>query len=627
MVRILIVEDESIVAKDIKKRLQNLGYSVSAVASSGEEAVEKARDHPDLVLMDIVLRGDMDGIAAAERISSEVGIPVVYVTAYADEKTLQRAKTTEPYGYILKPFEDRELHTTIEMALYKHEMEKRVRESEQWLATTLKSIGDAVIATDTHGVITFMNPVAELLTGWRQKDAVGRQLSDVFCIVNEETREVCENPFEKIVKKGKVTTLQDDTILIAKDGTERLIADSGAPIQDESHTISGTVLVFRDNTEKRKMEKELLKIQKLESLSILAGGIAHDFNNILTAILSNANLARMYTKEEKVIDKLTKIEKASLQAKDLMQQLFTFSKGGAPSLKTTQVKELIKDSASFALRGSNVRCHLYIPENLWSAEVDAGQISQVINNIIMNADQSMPEGGIIQVRAENVIIEENSPPLKRGSYIKISITDQGIGIPEAHLQRIFDPYFTTKQKGSGLGLSTSFAIVKNHGGHIAVESDLGSGSTFEVYLPASEGKGEGREEEPEKLKGGKGKILLMDDEECILEVASEVLEYLGYTVVTAKDGTEAVDTYRKALGSGEPFDAVIMDLTIPGGMGGKEAVENLREIDPHVKAIVSSGYSDDPVTVQYKEYGFCGVVMKPYTVQELSETLHTVLHQ
>ncbi len=626
MVKIVIVEDESIVAKDIKKRLQNLGYTVSAVVSSGEEALEVAEGNPDLYLMDIVLRGGIDGITAAERLRTQFGIPVIYVTAYADEKTLGRAKMTEPYGYILKPFEDRELHTAIEMALYKHEMEKKLRESQQWLSTTLKSIGDAVIATDTEGFITFMNPVAEALTGWNQKEAVGTFLSEVFHVINEETRKRCENPFEKIMKTGKATDLANNTILVAKDGTELFIADSGAPIRDENH-ILGTVLIFRDTTEKRRIEQEMLKTQKLESLSILAGGIAHDFNNILTAILSNANLARMYAEDERVTEKLTKIEKASLQAKDLMQQLFTFSKGGAPVKKPVSLKELIKDSASFALRGSNVRCHLYLPDDMWSVDVDAGQISQVMNNIIMNADQAMPEGGIIQVRAENVVIEEDAPPLKKGFYVKVTVTDQGIGILDTHLQRIFDPYFTTKQKGSGLGLSTAYAIINNHDGYITVESELGMGSTFCIYLPASGERGERKTEKPGKLREGKGRILLMDDEESILEAAGELLQVLGYTVETVREGKEAVHLYEKALELEKPFDAVIMDLTIPGGMGGKETIQNLLKIDPQVRAIVSSGYADDPVAVDYGEYGFCGVVTKPYTVKELSETLHKALHE
>jgi len=412
------------------------------------------------------------------------------------------------------------------------------------------------------------------------------------------------------------------TTTIAPTGTISIIAGCSAPIRDG--IILGTVLVFRDITEQRKMEQELLRTQKLESLGILAGGVAHDFNNILTAILGNANLARMYAAQDDVTEKLTKIEKMSLQAKDLTQQLLTFSQGEAPCKKTVSLKELIEDSASFALRGSNVRCSFSVPDDLWLVSVNAGQISQVINNIIMNADQAMPEGGVITVRAENVTVEENVLPLNPGDYVKIAITDQGVGIPKAHLQRIFDPYFTTKQKGSGLGLSICYSIVKNHDGHINAESELEAGTTFYIYLPTSQEKEEKRAE-PEGLLRGGGKILLMDDEESILEADGEALQCLGYTVVSARDGKEVLEHYRKALRE-EPFDVVIMDLTVPGGMGGEKAIQELKKIDPSVRAIVSSGYSNDPIVAHYREYGFCGVVIKPYTIKELGEILHKVLH-
>ncbi|MEA3415955.1 MAG: response regulator [Thermodesulfobacteriota bacterium] len=626
--QILIVEDEGIIAKDIQNTLESLGYAVPAIASSGEEAIKKATETlPDLALMDILLEGDMDGVEAAEQIRDRFDIPVVYLTAYADEETLQRAKITEPYGYILKPFEERELHTTIEMAIYKHKMERKLRESQQWLVTTLKSIGDAVIATDANGFISFMNPVAEALTGWNQEDAAGKPLKKVFNIINEKTGKQAEDPATRVLREGIVVGLANHTMLITRDGTKHPIDDSGAPIKDDKGNIKGVVLVFRDITEKRNMEEALLKADALESLGILAGGIAHDFNNILTAIMGNITLAKMYAKpEDKIFERLKEAENASLRAKDLTQQLLTFSRGGAPIKKTAFISKLLEDTTLFALTGSNVRCEFSIPSDLWPVEADEGQISQVINNLIINADHAMPGGGIIKVSAENTAVDvKQGLPLKEGNYIKISIEDQGVGIPEEHLQKIFDPYFTSKQKGSGLGLATAYSIVKKHDGYVQVESELGKGTTFNIYLPASSKEILIEKEPGERIHTGKGKILVMDDQEVIREVAGEMIEVLGYEVEFAKDGAEAIELHKKAKKSAQPFDAIIMDLTIPGGMGGKETIQKLIEIDPETKAIVSSGYSNDPIMADYRKYGFCGVIAKPYKIKELGEILYKVI--
>jgi CheY-like chemotaxis protein len=351
--------------------------------------------------------------------------------------------------------------------------------------------------------------------------------------------------------------------------------------------------------------------------------------------LSCVTLAKTYANpEDEVYEKLTDAERITLQAKGLSQQLLTFSRGGDPIRKTIFISELIKDSANLAMSGSNVKCEFNIPDNLWPVEADKGQLDQIISNIIINADQAMPEGGNIKVWAENYNLEaKGSLPLQEGKYVKITIKDQGIGIPPEFLQKIFDPYFTTKEMGSGLGLATVFSIIKKHDGHITVESEMETGTTFYIYLPASQKEipeetveGETDKKSIEKMTSLDGRrILFMEDETIISLAVARQLRNLNYEVETARDGFEAIELYKSASESGKPFNAVIMDLTIPGGMGGEETIIELLKIDPDVKAIIASGYSNNPVMTNFKENGFKGVVEKPYEIYELNETLQKVI--
>src|SRR5208283_3000207 len=432
---------------------------------------------------------------------------------------------------------------------------------------------------------------------------------------------------DKVIQTGKIVELANHTALISRDGTERIISDSGAPILDPKSKTIGVVLVFRDVTEKEKIRKEVSKVQKLESLGILAGGIAHDFNNLLTAILGNISIAKILAQPgDQISEKLTAAEKASVRAKDLTQQLLTFSKGGAPVKKATSIGDLIKDSVSFVLSGSNVGCKFDIADDLWPVEVDEGQISQVISNLVINAQQAMPEGGIITVSCKNISLGENmAVKLKKGEYLQFVIRDQGIGIQKEYLDKIFDPFFTTKEQGRGLGLATVFSIIKNHEGYITAESEAGAGTTFSVYLPALESQLISKRVDNIPIQG-KGKVLVMDDEEMVRNVAGEMLKMLGYHVEFSSNGVEAIAFHKKAKESGEPFDVVIMDLTIPGEMGGKEAMSKLLEIDPGVKAVVSSGFSTDPIMADFKKYGFSGVITKPYRIQEMSEAMDAAMH-
>jgi two-component system cell cycle sensor histidine kinase/response regulator CckA len=375
------------------------------------------------------------------------------------------------------------------------------------------------------------------------------------------------------------------------------------------------------------LENERIKASKLESIGILAGGIAHDFNNLLTAIIGNISLARNYIEpENKATQRLQQAEKALQRTSELTHQLLTFSKGGDPIKTTVGIADIIEDSATFALRGANVRCQFSFADDLWRSEVDTGQFSQVIQNLVINADHAMPKGGTIIISAENYkSTSSNILPLKKGKYIKISVMDQGQGISQEDIPRIFDPYFSTKDDGSGLGLAIVHSIVKNHDGHIEVESKPGKGTVFHIYMPASLKKVRFQKTDQDQIYKGSGKILLMDDEEMIRDFGKELLVNLGYEIELASDGEEAVRLFQAAQKSGEPFDAVLMDITVPGGMDGKEAIQEILKIDPDIKAIVSSGYAKDPIMSNYKKYGFTGVVPKPYNAEEMSRELNRIL--
>lgn len=401
------------------------------------------------------------------------------------------------------------------------------------------------------------------------------------------------------------------------------------PIIDETGQVVMVVEHVRDITERRKLEEERLKSQKLESVGVLAGGIAHDFNNLLTSIMGNIYLARTLAEEPggKLVKRLEEAEKASKRAANLTQQLLTFSRGGEPVRRSASIEQLVRDSVSFVLRGSNNRCEFSIPEDTWPVHVDCGQINQVINNLIMNADQAMPDGGLISVSVINTIIGQGeATSLSPGKYVKVSVRDHGTGIPPSDLGRIFDPYFTTKAKGSGLGLSSVFSIIKRHGGAISVDSRLGEGATFHFFLPAAGKEPVASDEETARPDSEKGKVLVMDDEELIREVAGEILSHLGYRVEFCEDGAEAIEKYTAARIASDPFAVVLMDLTIPGGMGGKETMKRLLEIDPNAKGIVTSGYSNDPILARFDQYGFRGVVQKPYKMGELDRMLQQVIN-
>jgi len=381
-----------------------------------------------------------------------------------------------------------------------------------------------------------------------------------------------------------------------------------------------------------RMHQELLKIRNLESLGFLAGGVAHDFNNILAAIMGNVGLCMIKTPaEDDRYPLLASVEQAALRAKELTAQLLTFSKGGDPVKKLAAITEVITASADFVLRGSAISCHYQLPDDLWPVEIDTGQMSQVMQNIVINAIQAMPGGGRIEIRANNEQkADGGSAFLSPGAWVVITIHDSGPGIPADLLGKIFDPYFTTKDTGSGLGLAICHSIVKKHGGLITVDSQPGQGATFTIALPAIPG---GVVQGPKAVSAvplfipaaKQGRIMIMDDDDHIRTMAAKMLALFGYQVVQARDGNEALALYQQNRQDGTPVDLVIMDLTIPGGMGGKEAIAKLLELDPQARAIVSSGYVNDDVVAHYRDYGFVGMISKPFLVQDLNDQIAAAL--
>lgn len=502
--------------------------------------------------------------------------------------------------------------------------EKTSRQMQQ-LEATLRSIGDAVITTDTDGNILMINEETERITQLSSSDVRGRPFSETISLYLQSSQTPVD-PVDQILQTGRFSHSATPLVLRRKDGTERTVEIRGTRILLENNTLFGAVMAIRDVTEKHKLEQEILKMSKIESIGVLAGGIAHDFNNLLTAVIGNTALARNNAgNEEKLIKYLSMIEGAAKRAVALTQQLLTFSKGGSPRKQVTSITALLRECAEFILMGSNIKPVFEFEDNIWPVQIDVNQMSHVFNNILINAKHAMSDGGTIMITAHNIPTPPEDIPLFQRSHVRISIGDQGPGIPDENLSRIFDPYFTTKVQGSGLGLASSYSIIKKHKGHIVATSESGKGATFTIYLQASDAPLPD-ETVPEQPPGtGRGNILLMDDEEYILETTGEMLRDLGYNVTTAADGAAAITLYREALKSDNPFDIVIMDLTIPGGMGGKEALTELLAIHPEVKAIVSSGYSDEIILSNYNDYGFIDYLSKPYTFQDIAKILKTHL--
>jgi two-component system, cell cycle sensor histidine kinase and response regulator CckA len=505
----------------------------------------------------------------------------------------------------------------------RHRAERALRESEEKFSKAFHGSPDSInINRYADGVYLEINEGFTRMTGYTEADVLGRSSTpgDLGIWVDQADR---DRMVAALAEHGETEL---EARFRRKDGGILLGAMSARLIEIDG--VKCVLTITRNVTERRRTEEAQLTAQKLQSLSLLAGGIAHDFNNLLAGILGNISLARMEAQGADAVNStLLGAERATLRARDLTHQLLTFARGGAPVKRLADVGGLVREAASFASHGSPCACEFDIPPGLWPAQIDEGQLGQVVQNIVINAVQAMPAGGTIRLDARNERLDEsNRWSLPAGPYLRVSIADQGSGIPEEQLTRIFDPYFTTKQTGSGLGLATSYSILRNHGGHLGVSSVLGRGSTFTFLVPAEPDRAmPSAAAEWIEVSARGHRVLVMDDQELVRGMAERMLRTLGFSTQGASNGEEALELYRAARSEGRPYQLAILDLTVVGGMGGKATLAALRSMDPTLKVIISSGYSDDPVLADYREHGVSGVLPKPYRLAELKSVLREVL--
>lgn len=513
----------------------------------------------------------------------------------------------------------------------RRQAEEQLKASEKRLRDITANLGVGLYVLDEQGKITFINPMAEQLWGWTLEELQERGAHD---LVHYRKLDGTSLPLEEceimgVINKGLPYSSMDE-FFVRKDGTVFPVSVIATPLFEEGRVVA-SVTAFRDITAEKRLEEEQLKIQKLESVGILAGGIAHDFNNLLQVIMGSVSLAIFNLDRDlaAIPSLLKQAEEASKAAKELSFRLLTFAKGGAPVKTTVSIEDIVRKSTSLSLSGSSIDCDIELSPDLPAIAVDGGQMMQVFNNIFINAKDAMPQGGTIKIRANNVAIRGNSPlPLKKGKYLHISIQDNGCGIPASNLSKIFDPYFSMKEmgsnKGSGLGLSICMAIVRKHDGHISVESRLGQGTTFHIYIPSSSAALPIHKPEVKSQPAMSSKrVLFMDDDERVRQLVGNIITSLGCEVECARHGEEAMELYKLAIATGKPFAGVILDLTVKGGMGGDKLVTGLRQIDPQVKAVIASGYVDNPIMKGFREYGFMGALSKPFSINQLEKLLAT----
>jgi len=757
-IRILIVENEGLVGCDMASSLGKLGYLVTGICASGEEALEHFDEmQPDLVLLDVHLAGEIDGIETARRLQTRSSVAILYVTACADLETVTRARETHPQGYLLKPFSHDELRLAVEVAAQRHLEEKERRRREHSFFEAFQSLADGVIAADLAGGVIFMNPAAARVTGWSPQEAAGRSLNEVFRIF-----QASGEPAEVMSVEAEMAAGTERTVwLTTRSGHRVPIMDRGTPMRDAHGHLTGLIILFRpvlqeneaapapsmvpshasaplvdivesisdplialdahwrltyanasatklferesasmlgvsfwdimpaavrdehheafahalmhrepvsrdlyfeakrawlelrgypfgegmlmliqDVTAKREEAERRSRMDRLESLGLLARGFAHDFNNLLTVLLGNISLAEMRLRNAITLPELHTAKQATLQAQNLVQQLLTFARGGAPIKRLTNIGDLIDKFFAHHARAARVDYRIETQPGLPSIPLDPAQVRRLLGNLIRNAEQAQPDGGQIVVRAfvpdhaqmfpGELVTDQNFQP----SGIAIEVQDFGEGILADHLPHIFEPYFSTRksENATGLGLTVCESIAKAHGGTITVSSEPGQGTTVRFYVPldadAEEVDGFGLSnvfDAAPDAPVSQPRILVLEDDPLVRNLIVRNLVSQGFEVTESAEGSETVRLYQESMNQGRVFDLVVLDLSIPNGMGGVRTMEKLRQLDPEVLAIVSSGYSDDPVMAKPAAYGFAAVLPKPYEPADMARLVRNVL--
>ncbi len=640
---ILIVEDEGLVAYDLQSRLERLGYSVAGIADTAESAVALATEkRPDLILMDIHLAGGSDGVEAAVEIHDKLGLPIIFLTAYADSGTLDRAAKVAPFGYIVKPFEEHTMAATVQMALARRVAELKMAQMERWLATTLHSIGDAVISVDRAGSVNYFNPEAERLTGWLRGEALGRDYREILIFVHEQPDMLPPaHPIALALEAGLVFQLSPQSELITKSGARIPVDDSAAPTRDEIGAVNGVVMILRDcsqkrrdTEERRKIEQKMQEAQRLEGLGVLAGGIAHDFNNLLGVMMMNAELVSLRIPQATTEQQcLGEIIKAGERAADLCRQMLAYAGKGKYREACFDLSLVVEDTVTLlhVAISKNAELRLALARDLPPALGDTSQIRQVIMNLIINASDALGDApGTISIQTQMVAADPAlletatvGRDLAAGEYLLLEVRDTGCGMSEETKARIFDPFFTTKFTGRGLGLAAVLGIVRSHRGALIVTSAPDAGTCFRVLFPVAAGKAEALPEHSESSGHWQshGCLLVVDDEATIRTAAALALQDSGFIVLQAENGAQALEILAK---SHEKIRLILTDLTMPR-MNGFEMAREAARLYPAIPVLVMSGFTAEAAAERFAELPLRGFLQKPFSLRALEKSVRQIL--